>query len=217
MKKLLHCLILLLGFTSPLFPQSKNSPDTNKYRLNLPDYWKPGNKVWRILDDKLPTVAPELVGKQLCGDDCKAKYTIEFEMSEPTILDYYSNHLTTNTQVETWEFVTLYSFTANLYLFDENKVLTRFILVDTNEIWRKINRAQLPAYVPKPPQKIYSVRQTWNNNPSDPARQYVLFNSQNNSGMAGMSPYTYINENKAKLSPTQWDMLGIIDEKIRSW
>lgn len=217
MRGFIHCLILLCIYT-PSIAQPITKIDTSKYRITLPDYWKPGNKVWQILDEKLPTVAEELKDKQLCGDDCKPKYIIEFEMSEPEVLDYHTNHLSTGSNFDVWEIVTLYSFSSSLYLFDDkDKLLTKFILVDTNEIWRVMNRAQLPTFIPRPPMRISVLRppyNTTNPNSADRARaQEVLPGST----AQGVSPYSYINNNKEKLLPTQRNMLDIIDGKIRSW
>ena len=180
--------------------------DTGKYTINLPQYWKPGNKVWQILTDKLPTVCDELNDKELCGDNCKPKYTVEFEMSEPVILDYYTNHISSGAISQSWQFVTLYSFSASLLLFNEkDSLLTRFILVDTNEIWTVKHQAELASYLPAPPQKIY-------------VQGPQIFAPMTSAlGRAGQSPFAYINSNKEKLAPTQRDMFGVVDEKIRSW
>lgn len=210
MKKIISCYFFLFFISIAVSGQSLSAVDSIKYSIHLPDYWKPGNKIWQVLSDKLPQVCEELKGKQLCGDNCNPAYSIEFEMSEPVINNYYSNHISSGTTSQTWEFVTMYRFTSSLLLVNEkNELLTRFILVDTNEVWRVTHKAVLASYTPTPPQRIYML-----NNPSlntsDPELRHRF-------GTAGQSPYAYINNHKNKLSPTQRDMLGIIDEKIRSW
>ena len=210
MKNFIPCYIVLFFISVISSGQSLSVIDTSKYRINLPDYWKRGNKIWQILNDKLPLVCEELIGKELCGDNCNAKYSIEFEMSEPLIYDYYSNHISSGKTTETWEFVTMYSFTSSLLLVNEkNELLTRFILVDTNEMWKVTHKAQLASYTPPPPQQIYML-----NNPGLVPGDPQLWNR---SGTEGQSPYAYITKNKDNLAPTRRDMLGIIDEKIRSW
>lgn len=206
MKNFILSYIFLLFISTSSFGQRLSDIDTGKYSVNLPGYWKPGNKVWQILTDKLPAVCEELKDKELCGDNCMPKYTIEFEMSEPVVHDYYTNHISSGTVSQSWQFVTLYSFSASLLLFNEkDKLLTRFILVDTNEIWTVKHRAELASYLPSTPQKIY-IQGSQAYSPITPV-----------SGRAGQSPFAYINSNKEGLSPTQRDMFSVVDEKIRSW
>src|SRR5258705_1537851 len=118
MKKDIGCFIFFLLSSFLTYGQHLSATDTNKYSIHLPDYWRPGNKVWRILNDKLPLVCEELKEKELCGNDCHPKYTIEFEMSEPIINDYQPNHISSGTTSQTWDFVTSYSFKCSLLLFD---------------------------------------------------------------------------------------------------
>lgn len=218
MKQIIHLFIFTLILSPAAWSQSKPAVDPDKYRINLPDYWKPGNKVWEILDEKLPEVAEELKNKQLCGDDCRPKYTIEFEMSEPEIIDYHSNHISAGTKTSTWEFVTLYSFSSSLYLFDEkDQVLTKFILVDTNEVWRVVHKVQLPSFTPKAPMRISVLRPPFNtSNPNSSSSESMYWQLGNPAGQ-GVSPYSYINNNRARLNPSQRDMFNVVDRKIRSW
>ncbi|HEV7782442.1 MAG TPA: hypothetical protein VGO58_14305 [Chitinophagaceae bacterium] len=211
------CLLGLVFFLSAFSgAQNLATVDTGKYRINLPDYWKPGNKIWEILTDKLPMVCEELVNKELCGDRCNPRYSIEFEMSEPEILDYYSNHISSGRNTQAWEFVTLYRYSSALLLLNEkDELLTKLILVDKNEIWRVTNKAELPSYMPAAPQRIYPVSSP-TMNPQNQLNEGIR-QSQLQTGTTGQSPFAYINKNKDKLSPTRRDMLGIIDEKIRSW
>lgn len=207
MKYVLTCVFYLLASWMVICGQNNFAVDTGKYRINLPDYWKPGNRVWRILDEKLPMVCEELKGKELCGDDCMPKYTIEFEMSEPVIYNYYFNHISSNfvytltsRPSETWEFHTFYGFECSLLLLDvQDKVITRFILVDTNEVWRISHRADLESFSPPPPMRIRSA--------------IPLLNM----GTPGTTPYSYINNNREKLAPTRKDMLTVVDQKINDW
>jgi hypothetical protein len=203
MRKLFFFMALFYCFTTGAQPKG-SVVDTSKFSIHLPDYWKPGNKVWRILNDKLPTVSEELKNKDLCGDNCKPKYSIEFEMSEPIIVDYFTNQISTGNNIGTWEFVTIYAFSCSLLMFDEqDKLVTRFIIVDKNETWSKLSKATLRSYTPGTPQRIYAQ----NNRPVAESRMAVQ----------GESPYSYIRSNREKLSPTQRDMLNVIDSKIRAW
>ncbi|MEQ1676594.1 MAG: hypothetical protein ABL876_07835, partial [Chitinophagaceae bacterium] len=86
----LSLLMTLLSFTvfHAASQRDLSLIDENKYRINLPDYWARGNKVWQILDEKLPDICPELKGKELCGDNCNPKYTIEFYITDPLVYEY---------------------------------------------------------------------------------------------------------------------------------
>jgi hypothetical protein len=188
--------------------------EENKYRINLPDYWAKGNKVWKELIDKLPVVCEELRDKELCGDDCNPKYSVEFYLTEPTILGYYpkknipppytnTRHLANvqqfvsqsptaiqnpetvyyQTNDHSWQITTGYSFQCFLLLMDTGKnILTKLIIVDTNEVWKVMNNINL-ASVP-------------------------AFSEQN--------PDAYIEKNKNKLNPDIYNLLAIVDKKFLS-
>ncbi len=211
MKRMTCLLAFVLFFAAFAAAQNLAAIDTGKYRINLPDYWRPGNKIWQVLTDKLPIVCEELVDKELCGDRCNPRYSIEFEMSEPDIIDYYANRSSIGKTTDTWEIVTLYRFSSSLLLFNEkDELLTRLILVGKDETWRVTERVELRSYVPSKPQRIYVA-------PVGGQSNADLGNQQFSTPIPGQSPYSYIDKNKEKLSPTRRDMLGIIDEKIRSW
>lgn len=223
MKSIIFCFTLLVFFSPGVQGQRLSSPDSSKYRINLPGYWRPGNKIWQILNDKLPLVCEELKDKELCGDNCSPLYTIEFEMSEPVIFNYSPNHISsdyTNNQYkkpsEVWDFATWYGFECSLLLLDEkDKILTRLILVDTNEVWTVTNRVTLASYSPAPRQMMYIRRNNRsgaadiNNTANQPVIESVA--------QEGQTPFAYINNNKDKLSPGRKDMLAVIDNKIRGW
>jgi hypothetical protein len=214
MKRILLFLSILCFVNATTDAQTLAAVDTGKYRINLPDYWKPGNKVWRVLTDKLPLVCEELADKELCGDRCNPRYSIEFEMSEPEIVDYYSHRISSDRRTDTWEIVTLYRFSSSLYLFDENdKPLTRLILVGKDEIWRVSQKISLASFKPSSPMQIYVAPVGGQPMSSDQLRMQQIAGA----AVPGQSPHHYINNNKDKLSPTRQNMLGIIDEKIRSW
>jgi hypothetical protein len=86
MKNIIICFVLSVSCMAEVTGQRLSTPDSNKYRIDLPSYWKPGNKVWKILIDKLPLVCAEIKDKEICGDDCNPAYSFEFEMSDPVIL-----------------------------------------------------------------------------------------------------------------------------------
>jgi hypothetical protein len=224
MKKLLFCFFLSVCCLTETNGQRLLNIDTNKYRIYLPEYWKPGNRVWKILTDKLPLVCNEIKDKELCGDHCNPLYTLEFEMSDPVIFDYFPNHISsiyTNNQFvkpsENWEIQTLYGFECSLLLRNEKGVLiTRFILVDTNEVWRIANRVTLASYAP-PPTPTNNARRVRNNRNSvlDAEPAYLPVTQQ--FGQEGETPYSYINKNREKLIPTYRDMITVVDRKINSW
>ena len=220
--------IALVVFCSPKIEgQRLTTLDTNKYRINLPGYWKPGNQIWRILSDKLPLVCGELKDKDICGDDCNPKYIIEFEMSEPVIMGYYPNHISSdfiNNQYskpsEVWEIQTYYGFECSLYLRNEKgDYITRFILIDTNEVWKISNRVKLASYAP-PPRPLTSMnnrRTTSNRSGAIDMGNYNYIQSIPATGQEGQTPYSYIQTNKSKLAPSYRDLLAIVDMKINSW
>src|SRR6185436_3318183 len=163
---------------------------------------------WKILTDKLPLVCNEIRDKELCGDHCNPFYTVEFEMSGPVIFDYLPNHISstyTNNQFvkpsETWEIQTLYGFECSLLLRNEKGVLiTRFILVDTNEVWRIAKRVILASYAP-PPVPVNNARKRMSNrNAVDAEPAYLPIIPQ--AAQEGETPYSYINRNREKLTPT---------------
>lgn len=224
---LLGCLL-----SSDLCAQSLAQIDENKYRIILPDYWKPGNKVWKILTDKLPGVCEELKDKELCGDDCNPKYTIELELSDLVITDYVPNHISSDyrnssqyRQTDNWDIRTMYSFESSLLLRNEKGVIiTRMILVDTNEVWSVSNRVTLAAYAPAPPGNnnpfLLARRMSSRSNTNDPSVIYNQIMAPQvipQAAQEGETPFAYINKNKEKLVPSQRDMLAIIDAKISDW
>jgi hypothetical protein len=224
MKKPVLCLFLSLCFLSAITGQRLLPVDSTKYRIDLPEYWKPGNRVWQILTDKLPLVCNEIKDKELCGDQCNPVYRFEFEMSDPVIFEYFPNHISstyTNNQFgkpsETWDIQTLYGFECSLLLRnDKGELITRFILVDTNEVWSVTNRVTLASYSP-PPIVSGAVRRIRNNrnNPLEPDQNILPTIPQ--LGQEGETPYSYINRNREKLIPAYRDFITIVDRKINSW
>lgn len=224
MKNLFFCFFLSVCCLTETTGQRLLPVDTNKYRINLPEYWKPGNRVWKILTDKLPFVCNEIKDKELCGDHCNPLYTVEFEMSDPVIFEYFPNHISsiyTNNQFvkpsETWEIQTLYGFECSLLLRNEKGILiTRFILVDTNEVWRISNRVTLASYAPPPIPATVARRTRNNRNGNVDAEPNIPVNIPQMS-QEGETPYSYINRNREKLTPAYRDMIAVVDRKINSW
>jgi hypothetical protein len=223
MKNMVFCFFLSVCCLTETTGQRLLNVDTNKYRIDLPEYWKPGNRVWKILTDKLPLVCNEIKDKELCGDHCNPLYTLEFEMSDPVIFDYLPNHISstyTNNQFvkpsDTWEIQTLYGFECSLLLRNEKGILiTRFILVDTNEVWRIANRVILASYSPPPiPPNARRVRYN-RNSVLDAEPSYLPIIPQ--AAQEGETPYSYINKNREKLTPSYRDMIAVVDRKINSW
>ena len=224
MKNLLFCFFLSVFCFTETTGQRLLPVDTNKYRINLPEYWKPGNRVWKILTDKLPLVCTEIKDKELCGDHCNPLYTFEFEMSDPVILEYFPNHVSsiyTNNQFvkpsEIWEIKTTYEFECSLLLRNEKGVLiTRFILVDTNEVWSIPNRVTLASYSP-PPLPSNTLRRSRSNRNSPPDTEPSFQAMVPQLGQEGETPYSYINRNREKLIPAYKDLIAVVDRKINSW
>jgi hypothetical protein len=224
MKNLVFCFFLSVYCLAGATAQRLATVEPNKYRIDLPEYWKPGDRVWKILTDKLPLVCEEIKDKELCGDNCNPGYTIEFEMSDPVIFEYFPNHISssyTNNQFrrpsENWEIQTLYGFECSLLLRNERGVLiTRFILVDTNEVWIVSNRVTLASYSPPPIQTDFLRRIRPNRYgivDPNPSNQQII----PETGQEGETPYSYINRNREKLTPTYRDMFAVVDRKINSW
>ena len=226
MKRLLVWSVLLIFSLSETAGQRLSLPDSNKYRINLPGYWKPGNKIWRILTDKLPLICQELRDKELCGDDCTPLYTIELEISDPVVFDFFPNHILSNyannqfsRPSEVWDIQTYYGFECSFLLRNEKAVLlTRLILVDTNEVWKISNRVTLASYAPPPPVALYNRR-------TSPSRSGVvdIYSNPSNlqiipvTGQEGETPFSFINKNREKLAPGYKDLFAVIDQKISSW
>jgi len=211
MKKAFTLLAVVMVLFSSVSGQKKLlRVNENKYRIELPDFWAHGNKVWKVLSDKLPLVCGELKDKELCGDDCNPKYIVELVYSEPVIYDYSSYLIPqsgpTNTramvkplatgayitypelntrplyspvyQRESYKITTEYGFQCFLLLKnDSGRILTKMVLVDTNEVWERIHQ---PVYLDK-------------------------INS---------NPDAYIEKHKEWLIPEKYELLGIIDKKI---
>lgn len=223
MKSILCCLILVFTCLATLHSQRSIPLDTGKYRINLPDFWKPGNKVWKILTDKLPLVCDEIKDKQICGDDCRPAYSFELVISEPVVYDIYSSMVSSNytsnqfvKPTETWNIQTLYGFQSFLLLInDKGTIITKFVLVDTNEVWRVTNRVTLPAYSSPPPPATQARRRV----PVRYSRDNIIPVMEPQvptSGQEGETSYSYINRNRDRLIPATRDLFAIVDKKIRA-
>lgn len=227
MKSLLFCFFLFLYGLTETTGQRLPNVDSTKFRIELPEYWKPGNRVWKILTDKLPLVCNEIKDKELCGDHCNPLYTFHFEMSDPVIFEYIPNHISsiyTHNQyvkpTENWEIQTRFGFECSLLLRNEKgELITRFILVDTNEVWSVANRVTLASYSP-PPIPANSSRRNRGSRYATTLEPEPIIQNQSvipQFGQEGETPYSYINRNREKLTPTYRDMIVIVDRKINSW
>ncbi|HEY6064248.1 MAG TPA: hypothetical protein VIV35_11600, partial [Chitinophagaceae bacterium] len=67
MKNMVCCFVLSVSCLARATGQRLPTVDSNKYRIDLPEYWKPGNRVWKILTDKLPLICDEIKNRELCG------------------------------------------------------------------------------------------------------------------------------------------------------
>lgn len=213
MKKTGLVLALFLWTCSSTFSQQAKKVNPSKYRINLPNYWKPGSKAVQVLADRLPEVCEELKDKELCGDDCRAKYTLEFYMSEPKVFEYRANLVSVGTEKSTYNFVTSYSFESALLLFDESdKLLKRINLVNADEVFTITHRAELNNYVPS-----MNNRQSMNTQAPGTVAIPNLYpaNYWNTRTIRGQTPYSYIEEHVDKLYPTRNGMLSVVDDHIR--
>src|SRR5690348_14843925 len=104
MRSFILCALLFFNGIFISRSQSLADLDSNKYRINLPAHWKPGNKIWKILSDKFPTVCDELKNKDLCGDQCNPRYTLELEILEPVVTEYdfYCTNVTSTGPIRNW-------------------------------------------------------------------------------------------------------------------
>lgn len=216
MKSFILFLIVVAMGQRPSEAQTLADIDTNKYSIRLPSHWKPGNKIWKILSDKLPLICEEIKDKELCGDRCNPKYTIVLEIYEPlaTDHDFYCTNTTSTGPVRNWVFLTYYNFHSSFLLLNEKgQVLTRFVLVDTTETWmvRKHESFNLQ------PEVIYRPARVNNSN-------YFLLRAQNPVAPQPqiryrdtVDPMTYIQQNRQALLPSDLELFAIIDRKIRSW
>jgi hypothetical protein len=175
------------------------------------------------LNDKLPLVCEELKDKQLCGDDCNPKYIVAFEMTRPVINDSYFAKVKTPGERESWKSLPgrNYNFQASLLLQDNNGiVLTRFIIVDTNEVWMLYtkNAGKLQA-------KIISqdIAQPATASASSSSQPFA-FNSGDNrrDPLPIYSQRDYIiyepaDDADIKEVPTLTDLFIIFDRKIKAW
>lgn len=213
-------LFSLITLTSGFNPgaQTLADVDTNKYTIRLPGYWKPGNRIWKILTEKLPLVCEEIRDKELCGDNCNPRYTIELEIFEPlaTNYDYYCTNLTSTGPVRNWVFLTYYNFQSSFLLLNEKReLITRFILVDTSETWmaRKNESFRLQPEVTYRASRFAAGYSTYSliraQNPVAPIPQIRYRDTIN--------PAAYINQNRHALLPSDLELFAIIDKKIRSW
>lgn len=222
MTKTLTTAALLLLLSIAAISQNNSQPVAEKkYRINLPDYWGHGNKVWQILTEKLPLVCEELKDREICGDDCRPKYTIDFYITEPELVGYtrykrsqppstntrilannpmpglslvkgnyvtttppeYYNYATASklSQTDKWEMSGEYVFQCFLLLKDDTgHVITKFILVDTNETWISKYKGERP------------------------------------SNFSAENPDVFFEKNKENFTPDKFELLGIVDKKILS-
>lgn len=219
MKQFILYGFLLSCFYLPSYGQTLASLDTNKYRINLPSFWKPGNKTWKILSDKLPVICEEIREKDLCGDHCNPKYTLELEILEPIVIDYdyYCTNAAATGPVRDWVFFAYYNFQSSFLLLNENReIITRFIIVDTTETWalRKQERIYLPGEVTYRPGR-----------PNLAVNTTALIRGQAQSTVLipyiryrdTFDPLAYIRDHRQFLSPSDLDLFTIIDKKIRAW
>ena len=214
MKRILLFFLLIgvTGFAGMSQKTARINPD--KYRINFPPFWKPRPKAMRTLIDRLPGVCEELKDKDICGDDCRPKYTLEFYMSEPVIADFRANPIASGYQTRSYNIVTSYAFECALVLFDENdRLIKRVNLVNLDQTWTVTHRAELQNGT-----STFQNRQvTGISNPVQPgvAIVYNLPGMYAPAGRPAQTPYSYIREHEAELYPTRADMLNVVENMMK--
>jgi hypothetical protein len=220
--RILHLYTLLLVL-SPYTMDAQAQPapiKENKYKINLPEYWKPGNKVWKKLTERLPQICEELTDKDLCGDDCNPRYRVDFYMTPPVVEDYNYNNIAPNPNgnppLDTWEFVTYYHFECYLLLYDNKteELLTKVIVVDSNELWTVKNRVRLQNNATSSP-VVYTPRNLPINTQGPPVAFYSGSGLPSMAPQRAQTPFSYISKNADKLAPQEKDQLFIVDNKFK--
>lgn len=195
--------------------QASEKIDTNKYRINLPDYWGKGHKVWNILIDRLPEICPELSNKDLCGDDCKTRYSVELYLTNPVIEDYkYTNYGTSvpsNTRPgsfnpvfdPTGKMVSLPMATMINLTQSGNKdvkmTLSSYYSFECYLLLVENNEKIITKMVLVDPTELWSKRKNFNN----------AYNNR-----PGIAPEQIIEKNKDEVTPTEKDLFNIVENKI---
>jgi len=161
-------------------------------------------------------ICEEIKDKELCGDDCNPRYTIELEVYEPlaTNYDYYCTNLASNSPFRDWVFLTYYNFQSSFLLLNEKReLITRFILVDTTETWmvRKKESFQLQPEITYSASRVILSTYTLNRaqNPMSP-RLLVRYRDT-------INPAEYVDKNRQTLLPSDAELFAIIEKKIRAW
>jgi hypothetical protein len=161
-------------------------------------------------------VCDELKGKEICGDDCKPKYTLEFYLSEPIVIDFKANPIASTHLTRSYNIVTSYAFECALILFDEkDRLITRINLVDLDDTWTVTHRAELQNGQPN-----FPIRQVLGtSNPAQPGGPFIYGapNMYYPAGRQAQTPYSYIREHEADLYPTRSDMLNAVADSIRDF
>jgi hypothetical protein len=216
------CVFLLLGTGLTISAQKSLPVDSNRYSIELPAYWKTGNKVWRILNDKLPLICPEVKNKDLCGEQCNPALKFTLHTSPVSVIDYNyhpsSVVSTSNTQGDNYEFVTHYKFKSWLELRNaKGELLVQLILVDENEDWTCSHMAIMPSSIQQASSMPKLVRQRSGN-----TTVLVFDDRALNSGTIATpvsdqtNPDSYIQKHRKDLMPTERAIFDIIDGKFRA-
>lgn len=239
MKKMILPLIFISLFTSFSSGQKFPDHDSGKYSIHLPDYWKPGSPIWKVLADRLPAVCEKLKGKELCKDNCDPEYSIEFEMTDPIVSTYKPGTILLSkylppygTEIQT------FSFECSLLLKNkENEVLDKLIMIDPNEEWLLIEPENVTFAMNTPktlfiphlptPDELSTNKQKDHANYSDTDKQANLvyesmvrqnFTGRSNSEFPGVQttpePLATININspQASYAANRWRKLNLTRE-----
>lgn len=214
MKKLYLLIPAIILFSIVVFPQGKPSKtDDTKYRINLPDYWGKGHKVWATLIEKLPAICEELKGKDICGDNCDPAWSVDFYITEAVIFDYTVVKkfpvMSTNTQLNAMQEQTrmknaidfqrfnmqsISNTNDNVWKITTNYGFQCFLLLrdDTGKIITKL--------------VLTDTNEVW-------SKEHVV-NMSSNGNFSSISPQSYIENSGNKLAPLPKELMEIAEQKI---
>jgi hypothetical protein len=218
-------LLLVLSFVG--ISQNNYQVPKGTFNIDLPSYWQQHTSSKKILGAALPLICQELKDKVYCEGRCDAEYSIKLEITDPLIEGRDYRSIGKSGSQEQFEFNTYYSFNATLLLTDKNNmIVTRMLLVDTNEIWiakrkatiSKNNPNNLPALTNNQLVSVQSGRA--NNYQQVITTNSNVFGSSNNNYINPNTPElydtpdSYMHGKQRELNPRTEELYKVVNEKI---